>query len=207
MIQPATPLFSSNRIEKTPSIFLTDQGVFLTELFLVQLVREHTQQSRHLRIGEHRRQRLGRQALRQIKLLLRLLRGLVIVECLLKELSIVLAVVVEDVRIYICDHSDLRMTRISLYGFYVSSVELELVGYARVAEAVEHYRGEIVLNAPVIVELSVFGVLSTKTVAMLSWSPYITIIEKAQRFRFHPYAEKIHTLRRLFRLCNHRKIP
>ena len=63
------------------------------------------------------------------------------VECRLKFFGSALPVLIDDVRVDVCDHVDLRAPRVALHRLNIALVELQLVGRAGVAQAVEHHRG------------------------------------------------------------------
>ena len=67
-----------------------------------------------------------------------------VVKDIFKELCIGPSVIVQDVRILVCDHLCLCVSRISLDCLDVTAIPLQLISYAGVPETVEHHLWQIV---------------------------------------------------------------
>ena len=65
------------------------------------------------------------------------------IECFLKQDCILLSISINDMRIYISDHTYLRMARVTLYCFYITAIQLQLIGNRCMAEAVKNNRWQI----------------------------------------------------------------
>lgn len=53
---------------------------------------------------------------------------LFLIEDIFKDPSIVFAILIQNIRVLVCDHLSLRMTGITLHGFYIAAVQLQLIG-------------------------------------------------------------------------------
>lgn len=55
-----------------------------------------------------------------------------------QSLSVYAAILVDDVRVDICNHFYLSMTRVALDGFHIATIEFQLVGDTGVTERMEY---------------------------------------------------------------------
>ena len=71
---------------------------------------------------------------------------LALVECFLKQLRVLPAVFVNDMAVYIRYHIGLGVSGVSLDGFDIAAVQLQLVCDAGVSEAVKYNRRKVVVT-------------------------------------------------------------
>lgn len=104
------------------------------------------QQLCHLRIRQDLHQKLRINTGRLTGLLSCDLSGcLFLIEDVLKDLSVVFTVFIQNMRVLIRDHLGLGMTGITLYGFYITAIQFQLIGDAGMTQAVENDLWQIML--------------------------------------------------------------
>lgn len=109
---------------------------------LLQGFCQRLDQCRHFRVLQELHQQGRISCIRSRLLRLLIPAG---VECLLKELRVLPAVIVEDVGIQVGNHLGLGVPGVTLHRFDVSPVEFQLVGDAGVAQRVKDCLGQIAL--------------------------------------------------------------
>lgn len=86
--------------------------------------------------------------------------AMMLVEEIIKTLCIQTPIIIQDMRILLCDHRSLCMAGVALHGFNITAVQFEFVCNTGVSEAMKDHFGEIVFsinrfNAPLMVDCSV----------------------------------------------------
>ena len=110
--------------------------------WLLQVLSQRLDQGGHFRVLKKLNQHLGIGTVGDWTLFLFFPAG---VKRFLKQLSVLHAVVIEDMGIQIRDHLRLGVTGITLYGFDVSAVQFKLICDTGMAQAVKYHLREIVL--------------------------------------------------------------
>ena len=69
-----------------------------------------------------------------------------LIECPFEKLRILPSVFVENMRILVSNHLCLEMTGIALHRLDVTTIQLELIGNARVTQTVKHHRRKVIIG-------------------------------------------------------------